>query len=150
MTETYTELSERLARAYEPKAIAFLNRIRALCADHAIITLEPADNSADEWVWSTAAWLDGRKGEAVEIKVSMQEEREFEGGDGWGFTFVLSLIGWGGEVLGEVAPFNFTPYVWVDGRVEEALDDRWQEVESCNIDGLPNILLTHFNGDDDV
>lgn len=42
--------------------------------------------------------------------------------------------------MGGMAPYNFTPSVWVDARDEEAVEQRWQELENAYIDDIPSLF----------
>lgn len=130
----YTAHMEALKVRYEPKALALLNQIRGICRAAGLSASEPILGITDpEYRWEMAI-------EHVACVLTLNEEREHEGNDGWGVNWSLELIGDEGIIIGGVTPSNYTEDVWVFGRDIDAVDARFKVIEETNIEKIPNLI----------
>lgn len=142
--EAYDKLMESVAAEYGPKALDLLKAVASICEEGGLAVSEPYDLSTDDYRWAMRAWrgLDRTQDEdSVDITVEIAEEREYEGGDGYGLNFGLDIVEWGGRLLGGCAPYNYTSLVWVDARYPGELADRWSLLENVDLHAIPGLIL---------
>lgn len=144
--EAYDAVMESVAKEYGPKALDLLKSIATVCNERGLAADEPYDLSDDDYRWSMRVWRTperSRDEDCIDISVEIAEEREFDGGDGYGLNFGLDVVEWGGRILGGLAPFNYTPLVWVDARYPDEVAERWSLIESANHATIPDLILEH-------
>lgn len=59
-----------------------------------------------------------------------------------GVNFGLDIVEYGGIILGGLAPFNYSPEVWVDSRNPDAVLARWHVFEDADISDIPDLIIT--------
>lgn len=142
--QKYEDVMEAVAKEYGPKALALLARVRTMCLDAGLTAEhEPYDMSADDYTWA----LNVSRGpdmttedDLVDISIEIAEEREYDDREGFGLNFGLSIVEYGGKILGQLQPFNYTPDVWVDARDTAAVAARWQLVDQADLSGIPDLI----------
>lgn len=77
--------------------------------------------------------------ETVETSIRIAESEAFEGTDG-GINFALSIVKFGGEILGSLVPYNYSPQVWVPLTDDEAIETRFKEFESYDFSSIANLV----------
>lgn len=139
--ETIDRLGER-AGQYGPRALELLEKIRTIMNEEGFTTDAPFDLSCDDYKWALPVWrnADKTQDEMIDIAVEMPvaydygEEHSF---DGHGMSFGISIVEWGGLILGGFQPFNYTDLCWVDGRDDEAVERRWKMIEDADLSQIP-------------
>lgn len=107
--------------------------IQALAAEHGGEVFERRD---DEYGWCLEI---GEPPNALGISLMLEDAIEYEGEEmaGWG-NFSLMVVEFGGRILGQLTPHNYTPEVWVrlapSGWPE--LQSRLDFIESADIGSL--------------
>jgi hypothetical protein len=146
--DAYQWRMELLGMTYEPDALALLERIKEVVTDNGFFAGEPTPMFSDDIVWLLPVRRteepvdDDRLAErdAIDVTVNLCEQRQFEGGEGFGINFSIDLVEYGGRVLGGLSPYNYTPDVWVDGRDDKAVRERWEILAEAEIDKIPDLL----------
>lgn len=139
----YDGLFAWLKDEYEPKALSLLRKVRDLCIAAGLQADEPTDASADDWRWEMGVWTSDKmreEGKGISVAITLEEEREHDGGEGWGMGWALSAIGWEGQIIAELRPYNYTPEVWVDARESDEVLSRWSLIEDSNIAQIPQLI----------
>lgn len=141
MTETepdYGTHMEAIAATYGPKALALLARIRDVVIAAGYECTEPYDLSSDDHRWSMLVTRPGDpQDNGVDISVEIAEQVGYEGEDApWGINFGISIVHYGGLILGGLMPYNFTEQCWVDSRDEGAVGERWAIVDTAEPEGI--------------
>ncbi len=116
---------ERIHEIYEPKIRQILDEITEEAKRRGHASSGPADLTDEEYRWftlicKTAGDVDG----GVDVTITIAESGVHDGKPG-GVSFMLFAVSYGGEVLGGVAPYNYTPQVWVSEKSEELVAERW-------------------------
>lgn len=146
--DAYRWRMELLGKLYEPKAIALLEQIKEVVQGAGFFTGSPVDMGGEELMWSLAVYRTEEainddslaERDAIDITVKLCEQRQYEGGEGFGVNFSVDIVEFGGRILGGLSPYNYTPDVWVDGKDEQAVKDRWQLLADADIHGIPDLL----------
>jgi hypothetical protein len=137
----YSDIIEDVKKTYEDRAMAMLAEIKGLCERAGMRVDGPHDMGTDTYEWALEICRPGRDAEDVGITLEIVEERDHEGGDGYGVSFRLDVVKYGGIVLGGYQPHNYTPEVWVDARDAAAVAARWQEFAGVDITEIPAVIL---------
>ncbi len=120
----YNAKVDALKEKYEPRILAIMANIAEAFR---VLGLEPTkivDLCDDEYRWAFDA-----NGVGVDFTIVEQLASE---GDGQGVTFRIDLTGSNSEILGGIAPFNYTKQCWVDINDVEAIEDRFSIIEDAD------------------
>jgi hypothetical protein len=133
----YDDTMDALAEEYGSKALELLRTIRGFLAEAGLpVDAEPVDDSADDYRWRIV--ID--TSEQVDVSIVLHEERDYDGSDGWGINFSISIVKANGEIIGDYCPYNFTAKVWVDARDVEAVAARWDLLSSADNKYIPKLI----------
>lgn len=145
----YSEHMEAVQAEYGPKAMALLERIKALFVEQGYEVNGPFDMCADDFRWSMLVTAPGmRQEKGMDLTVEIVEERSYDDAEGWGLNFGLDIVRYGGRLVGGLTPFNFTPECWVDSRDSEAVAVRWAYVGDCDAQEAVDLVLADFTARD--
>lgn len=67
-----------------------------------------------------------------EVDVSLTLAESFSYGDLDGVSFALDVVAFGGEIIGGLTPYNYTPDCWVPVDDAEAVSDRLAIIEQAD------------------
>ncbi|MFA4971487.1 MAG: hypothetical protein WC683_02660 [bacterium] len=142
--EKYSKATERIAKSYGPKILAFLERLATGLRDKGLTVDAPEDMSCDDYKWGTVIRLASKTGEPVDdtdidLNVELAESLAHEGTTD-GVTFRLEANACGGAVIGVWSPWNYTERCWVDVRDKAGLTERAEELLSCESGIVPYLL----------
>lgn len=139
---TYKQRIAAIKDKYNDRAIKILAGIRDDLLAEKFECDEPEFMDGDLYKWSMIASRPGCGDDEkrLDISISLVEQQEFEG-EGEGITFRWDMIEWGGAILGEIAPYNYTSDVWVDSTDEQAVEVRFGLIEQADYDCLAEDLL---------
>lgn len=144
--ETYDAVFERLRDEYDPDILAFLRRCRDAMRAAGLPAEDPVSMHDDAYRWTFRVWandatrLEDDYDRCADVTLELAEARDYDREDGYGFNFGLSIVAYGGEILGGFEPYNFTPEVWVDARDSEAVADRWAMFDQLDLNELPETI----------
>lgn len=132
---------------YGPRVLDFLEKIRAEVVKGGEWDAdEPHDVSGDDYQWSLVVWPkdNGYAGSenCVDISVELAEAASYgddEVFDGRGVNWGLSVVEYGGQILGALTPYNYTDQCWVDAS-DEAVEDRWRLIEGADVGEIVGLL----------
>jgi hypothetical protein len=103
----------------------------------------PADLSGDDYKWGLRVWRAGetRGEDCVDVNVELAEAFLFgEQDNPYGVTFAVSIVEWGGRILGGLEPYNYTPRVWVDARAAAAVAERWALIAAADVNTIASVI----------
>jgi len=129
----------RMTNLVAPRALALLERVREACPQ--VPFTIPEDESGDDVRWGM--WHERSEGDGVETYIESHLSEEYGDRSG-GVTFGLHIVGWGGEILGQCTPHNYSPEVWVPRNDLAAVDARLAELESVDLSGVQDMILDHL------
>lgn len=142
----YDEIIERIKDAYEYRALAFLRKCAGALTSAGYFPNEPLPMHGDDYEWSMGVWFDKDMTDyenSASVTLTLQEARSYGDDDHpYGITFGLMITEYGGRVLGQFQPFNYTPDCWVDARDDKAVSERWAQLRNCDISTLPELIST--------
>jgi hypothetical protein len=133
---------ERVKAKYEPKIIDALNKLRAyFLVEAAYVCGEVWEMEGDDeynWVFIVNIGNPDEPGKwherNVDVNIRIVEQAVHEGLAGPGISFRVDLGGDGGRIVGQYAPYNFTPEWVVDMFDDDAVEQRFTDVVSA-LDG---------------
>ena len=137
---------DRVKRHLEPHILRWLCR----CADWLESDGEwrrrgePSDFSDDCYRWSivmepTDPEMRDDPEHVIDLTLDLSEAVQFGDEPETGIAFHFSMTGWGGRILGVMAPYNYTDQVWVDARDPHAVVKRWRLFEDADMSILPDL-----------
>lgn len=150
--EDYDTVIDAIHEDFEPRAMNRLHDIKVFL--HNVFGWESTntydmDDEEYQWHFTTGEHLTLENGDASEtgIDVSLTLGEAIVFGDGgvdgefpYGVSFRLDFVGYGGQIIGGIAPYNYTPECWVDGKDRSAVEERFALVESASLHELPNLI----------
>lgn len=139
----YEDLMEGLREAYEAPAMAYMTRVRDVIRGAGMYAADPFDMHDDDYRWVVMAWRGPERGpddDGIDLTLEVAEERSYDDEEGFGVSFGLTIVEYGGRVLSQCQPHNFTPEVWVDAQDPAAVLARWRELESADLSALPDLI----------
>jgi hypothetical protein len=148
MLRDYADDVERVKKKYEKRIKRILNGIaKELRSAHWKVgrPYEMSDDEQYEW-WMYVSRYDAEPEETrdddIDIRFAIAESVVYDGTeDGINFTIDVTTVG--GEVVGGIAPYNFTHKVWVPLDDPEAIEERFELVESLHPSGMVDLLTDH-------
>lgn len=127
----YSDTLEALNETYKPKGMKILNAIANEARSRGLVCDDPFDMSSDDYRWSLLIREKGSPPDSgVDVTITIAESNEHDG-EGDGVNFVLDMTGYGGRIVGGVAPYNFTSAVWVEAANQKAVATRWETFTGC-------------------
>jgi len=128
---SYSDTIEALYTTYKPKALEVLGEIATAARTRGFVCEEPFDMSDDVYRWALLIRQEGAPPDSgVDVVITIAESNEYDG-EGDGVNFMLDMTEYGGLIVGGVAPYNFTPDVWVKAADADAVRARWDLFMEC-------------------
>lgn len=90
----------------------------------------------DEYGWVLSV---GESPNRIDVSLMMEDARDYDGEDGAGLgSFSMMIVEEGGQVLGQVTPYNYTADVWVrlTPKGYPELDHRLDIIRRADVAGL--------------
>lgn len=137
---TRQQSTRRMTSLVSPRALSLLHRVCEACPEVAFA--EPADECADGVRWGTYCEVGNDNGVDAYVEAHLSEDY---GDPNGGVTFGLHTVGWGGEILGQCTPHNYSPEVWVRRNDLDAVNARLTELESVDLSGIQATILDHLS-----
>jgi hypothetical protein len=134
----WNKRTEVIKRRYAKRILAKLTAIQTLLRAEGHITDEPAE-SCDDYRWSLLVDADKKMQNGIDITIQICESPEYDGTFA-GITFRLDIVEFGGRILGEFSPYNWTEQVWVSITDREAIETRFRLLEDANISTIPDLI----------
>ena len=129
---------------YDSKIRDLLQRLRKLCLDAGLhVPDDPFSMHNDvSYQWSLMVWRKpGRLNlDMVDISVEIVEAKEYGDDPEDGINFSLMITEWGGRILGQLSPYNYTPECWVPATDPEQVAARWNILETANLNDIPTMI----------
>ena len=142
-SDEYDAVIDALHVQYTPKMQAVLGEVRAIFVDQiGWWAGDTYDMDDEEYVWTfQAAPTEFGKGDdpAIDVSITLGEAVVFGDGESnpFGVSFRLDIVGYGGRIIGGIAPYNYTEDCWVDGTDADAVAARWQLIQDANLTEIP-------------
>lgn len=141
MATNTEQVIESIAKEYGPKIIALLTRIGTICRDAGFNTDEPYDFSDDTFRWSLVVWHGERvDNNMIDFTIEISEAQQYGDEPEDGITFGLMIVEYGGRIVGQMTPYNYTPQCWVSAHDASAVAERWQIMEEADLSTIPQLL----------
>jgi len=112
---------------YAPIFAARLEQVRKEAKARGYECDEPYDMTDEYLRWNVFVCPAGKTMEdedGIGVELAAPTSEAFEGEEG-GVNFSLGLCHYGGEIVGGMAPHNYTPACWVSTQDKEAIRVRW-------------------------
>ena len=125
-SSVYQEIADELSKTYAPKMKKMLRQICDVAREEGFDCGEVIDMSDETYRFAVLIKPKGADQEdGVDVTVDMAESQSYGDTEG-GLNFSLDVVGYGGEIIGGLTPFNFSPQVWVSMDDPKAVAERWQ------------------------
>ncbi len=134
-------------RAYGPRALELLARIRAACSQRGLRTGEPTDAlSSDAYAWTLDVWRSPQL--KLEVWITLDEAATLGAQrKPFAITFGLEVHAGQDQPIYDRHPANNTPQVWVDARDSAAVSQRWAELEALDLAELVDVIAGNAAAD---
>jgi len=130
----------RMTRLLAPRALALLERVREACPD--VPFTDPEDRSCDSDVrWGMDYAVDDTTGVGVDVEAHLSEECD---GSSAGVNVGLHIVAFGGQIIGQCTPHNYTDLCWVRRNDLAAVGARMAELECVDVSGVQSMILEHL------
>src|SRR5690349_16462472 len=107
------EWADKIHDEYGPRALALLERMRAVCIEAGLhCPDEPFDFSSDDIRWCLKVFRTPDENDydnLVDVTIELAEAHEYGDEPVDGANWGLDIVEWGGRILGGLTPFNYTP-----------------------------------------
>lgn len=116
---------------YKEKARAVMMDLRQWLNDYGYWMSELHDESDSEWGWEfyLKPAEDSPDDLILDIRLGMPEANEYGDEPFDGINFALRMVWYGGEIAGDMVPFNYTDDCWVSAADAEAVENRFSYFE---------------------
>lgn len=142
--EDYAERVQRIYdRSLRAKMEAALNVARGKFVADGYTVRGPYDLSDDTFRWAITVEGNGLT-EAIDVTIEIAESLAYDGSTD-GVNVGLSLVEYGGRIVGDLTPYNYTPEVWVDIRDHAGIHERMRIIEGACI-GLSSYVTEYREG----
>lgn len=135
-------MQEEIRDRYDRRILAILRKIAESLRHAGFAVDEPAAAHDDEYRWEFAIRRDPEQGSGdgnVEVTFRLCESEKCDG-DAGGVNFGLDVVEWGGRILGDMCPFNYTDECWVDRADKKAVEQRFALVEGADFEKIADLL----------
>lgn len=125
----YEEAIDAVHDRYEPRIQAFLGALRAMFEAEGWEAGPVYEMADEDYSW----WLDvvppggDQQRDGIDMQLTI-EESAVMGDEPGGVTLGLMIVRYGGLILGQLTPYNYTPSVWVPMTDEDAVERRFELV----------------------
>jgi len=138
------DIAEVRANEYGPRILTLLKEVREICTEAGLhCPDEPFDMSADDFRWCLKVFRTEDENDydnLVDVSVEIAEAREYGDDPEDGINFGLSIVEWGGRILGGLTPYNYTPECWVSAHDSAAVEDRFRILEDSYLGEIPDLI----------
>lgn len=140
--EAYDARILLLANEYSERALAILTNIGQICEDAGMkVDGEAHERFDDDFAWSMVLFRtpDGphEDTDIIDVTLELNEAREY--GDGDGIAWGIMIVEYGGRILGQLQPFNYTEQCWVPLDSAEAIEERFKLLEDAEYATIPDL-----------
>ncbi len=140
----YNEPSkDKICSKYEKRVVKWLNRCRDAFVQRGVSCSEVGSVDLDEeerWAF-LVQWQDASKlSEDVDVQFRIVWSGVY-GDDPGGVTFRIDLTAVGGEIVGQVSPYNYTSQCWVVRKDGLAVEERFRLVEGVLAQDVVDYVL---------
>lgn len=138
----YLKLTESLKDRYESRIVAYLDGVAKLFREQGWQAGEVMDMCADEYEWAILvapaghSLKDSPRSMAIEFEIA--ESLSYDGTT-YGVSFKIDVTGYGGFVVGGLAPYNYTDECWVPVTDDDAVETRFSICENSDFTELYNV-----------
>jgi len=135
--EIYQARVQEIATEYEAPMRRMLKEIVEVLVNMGFECSDLYDMTDSELSWSfTCTPVGEDKEKSFDVQITINESAEHSGTYD-GINFSLNVGYWGGLIVGDCTPYNYTERVWVDAGDAAAVKERWREfsdaVDACDV-----------------
>jgi hypothetical protein len=134
----YAGKIETVAAEYVPRMMAKLAEVMRELVDSGFEVDGPYDTTSDDFRCELFATGNGL-GETVSVSLEIAESIEYDGTED-GVSFVLDIVAEGGEIIGGLTPYNYSPEVWVSLADHEAINVRWAIIDQAPVSDIAYLI----------
>lgn len=144
---------EEIKDTYSKRIEAILQEVvKALTEKTTLVVGSPFDMGCDYYQWAVTAEspsehtanTEANSTEAgTDITFTIAESEEWDGEEN-GVNFMLDVTSVGGEIIGGLTPYNYTPEVWVSRDDPDAIERRFQIMLNADTDSLVQMVIEHY------
>ncbi|HEX2986703.1 MAG TPA: hypothetical protein VHS06_00795 [Chloroflexota bacterium] len=132
---------------YSPRIQALLEGL-ASALRHAGYTVAGPDDSSgyEDFVWRMLVTT-GERQEPQDDDIDVHFwicDSESWAGDNGGISVLLDLVTFGGRLVGQFCPMNYTPKVWVPREDPDAIEERFVSMEHLDIDSTVALVQEYL------
>jgi hypothetical protein len=133
--------TESLKKKYEPRILALFTRMSQVLTDAGFVVDEPFEMTDQEYAWFMTAHRPGTtdKDNIVDAQFYIVESSVHEGSNE-GIAFDLTFTEYGGRILGQFSPYNYTPRLWIPLKDKRGIEARFDMFENMDLSNLPELL----------
>lgn len=140
--DQYLALTESLKDKYEARITAYLDGVAKLFREQGWQAGPVLDLCADEYEWAVLVNPDPKADlkahpRTIAIEFEIAESLQYDGTT-YGVSFKIDLSGYGGFVIGGLAPYNYSDECWVPVDDEDAIETRFLICEQSDFTELFN------------
>jgi hypothetical protein len=129
--DDYREKVDKLRNQFESRIKAILARTARAFDIAKLKTTEPDELSDACYRWSFGIKTGQGDEDWIDFSFFIAESKEYDGSLD-GINFMTDMVAWGGECVGGISPYNYTPDVWVDLDDEDAIEERFRILENAD------------------
>lgn len=123
---SFQEKVERLyEQTYKERILRCIKDVEQEALSRGLNTGGPYDLSDEEYKWSILVYPGEEQEVGADVTITIAESVAHDGIE-TGINFMSDIVGYGGSIIGGIAPYNYTPEVWVDIDDDEAIEERWK------------------------
>jgi len=122
-----------IKRKYKARILRILENLAAALRHAGIETSKPEDYSGDDYVFGFMTTAE-KANDQIRVDFKIAESEQYDGTKD-GVNFLVSLVWYGGLIIGDYSPYNFTPSVWLGRDDKAAVEHRFCLMEEMDVAG---------------
>jgi hypothetical protein len=146
LTEEQEARLEAIRQKYDVRIRTILGHMKELLVEAGYQTSEPDDMSGSEstgFRWGLMVYKKGTPEEPdnddVDITFELNCSEECDGEEN-GLQFSVTIVSYGGRIIGGLSPYNYTADVWVPRDDDEAIERRFALFEQADAAGIVDLV----------
>lgn len=136
------DVAKSVRDLYDARIMTFLKRVQSAARALGYTFAQgPYEASYDEYRWELVGRRPGGGPEdLVDFSLTIAEAAAYGDEPADGINFAFDMVGYGGQLLGGITPYNYTPQVWVRVGDTAAVEARFRLIEEANLSTLGLLL----------
>jgi hypothetical protein len=141
--EQFSAKVDELGSHYMPLMLARLDQLGEILGRHGYDP-RPAYDMTDEQysAWLTVHLPDDDE-PVFDVSITLEESRTY-GDELDGIAFGLGIVEYGGLIIGDLQPYNYTKSVWVCVDDSDEIARRWSLIDQCDDHEIAALIERHY------